>query len=97
MGATTYVQAAAGCGVVYLASLNHDGTTTPVDVPGVDNSDSVGVLGTAGNLVEVFATAGCGGGQSVMWFDPVTKATAVVLGPPLNGGGVTSALAYPDQ
>jgi len=30
-----------------------------------------------------------------MWFNPGQNSTTVVLGPPVNGGGVIAALAYP--
>jgi TolB protein len=38
----------------------------------------------------------CGSGVSVLWFDPAANTSTVVLGPPLNGGGVIDALMYPD-
>jgi len=40
---------------------------------------------------------GCGGGLSVLWFDPVANTSTVVLGPPLMTGGVETALSYPEQ
>jgi hypothetical protein len=97
VGAATFVQDAGACGYRYLARLGADGTTTPLPVPGVDSETSVFVLGTDGTRLEVFTTIACGGGQSVLWFDPATNTTDVILGPGINGGGVTVALAYPES
>jgi TolB protein len=94
--AGTFVQAEGGCGVLYLAKLNPDGTTTPVSVPNVDSRDVV-VLGANGGDLDVMAHAPCGGGKSVALYDPAAGTSTVLLGPPLNGGGVISALLYPDQ
>ena len=42
--AGTFVQALGACGLIYLAKLNDDGTTTPVSVPEVDERKSVEVM-----------------------------------------------------
>jgi TolB protein len=94
--AGTYVQAAGACGVVYLAKLNRDGTTAPVSVPEV-KSGSVVVIGANGDHLDLQARAGCGGGQSLIDYDPAAGTSTVLLGPPVNGGGVTSVLPYPGQ
>jgi hypothetical protein len=53
------VQAVGACGVVYLAKLSADGTTSPVSVPGVE-SDSVVVIGVNGDNLHLQARASCG-------------------------------------
>ncbi len=96
LGNDVYVQSAGGCGTQYLSKLQASGTTLPVTVPGVDTSDSVFVLGTADGQLALQATVACGSGISAMWFDPAADTTHVVLGPPVNGGGVINAVLYPD-
>ncbi|WP_260739047.1 hypothetical protein [Mycobacterium sp. SMC-2] len=94
--AGTYVQAAGACGVVYLAKLNDDGTTSKVSVPGV-KGDSVVVIGVNGGNLDLKARAGCGGGQALIDYNPATGTSTVLLGPPVNGGGVINAVPYPGQ
>ncbi|BBY25687.1 TolB family protein [Mycobacterium stomatepiae] len=67
--AGTFLQAAGACGVVYLAKLNDDGTTSQVNVPDVKGR-SVVVLGVNGGDLDLQARAGCGGGQSLIDYNP---------------------------
>ncbi|MDT5091476.1 MAG: hypothetical protein QOH60_839 [Mycobacterium sp.] len=97
LSAGTFVQAAGGCGFVYLAKLNPDGTTSQVAVPDVDNHKSVSVVGVDGGNLDLRASAACGGGQLVVNYDPAANKSTVLLGEPLNGGGVGSVLPYPGQ
>ena len=83
--------------MVYLAKLNADGTTTKVSVPEADNDKSVEVVGFDGAALDLHATAACGGGQSLLRFDPGTNTSTVLLGPSVNGGGVSNAEPYPGQ
>ena len=92
--AGTFVQALGGCGVIFLAKLNDDGTTTPVTVPNVDEHKSVEVIGVDGAALDLQAQAACGGGQSLLRYDPATNTSTVLLGPPVNGGGVIDAVPY---
>jgi TolB protein len=94
--AGTYLQAAGACGVIFLAKLNADGTTSPVKVPET-KSNSVVVLGVNGGHLDLQARAGCGSGQSLIDYDPSAGTSTVLLGPPVNGGGVTNAVPYPGQ
>ncbi|ORV54280.1 hypothetical protein AWC05_16820 [Mycobacterium florentinum] len=94
--AGTFLQAAGACGVVYLAKLNDDGTTTQVKVPEVKGR-SVVVLGVHGGDLDLQARAGCGGGQSLIDYNPTTGTSTVLLGPTVNGGGVINAIPYPGQ
>jgi len=93
----TYVQDAGACGMQYLARLNPDATTSPVAVPGVDTSNSVLVVGSYDNMLALRATIACGSGVSLIWFDPTADTANVVLGPPINGGGVIDAVPYPGE
>ncbi len=94
--AGTYVQAAGACGVIFLAKLNGDGTTSKVSVPEA-KSDSVVVVGVNGGDLDLKARAGCGGGQALIDYSPATGTSTVLLGPPVNGGGVINAVPYPGQ
>jgi hypothetical protein len=96
VGGGTYVQDAGACGYQYLAKLNPNGTTTPVAVPAVDAGDSVVVVGTYDNRLALRATVACGTGVSLVWFDPEANTTTVLLGPSVNGGGVSDAILYPE-
>lgn len=97
VGTRTYVQDAGPCGYEYLARVLPDHLTTPVAVPHVQQGQSVYVLGTLGARLALQTTvAGCGGGESVLWFNPATSAERIVVGPGLNGGQVIDAILYPD-
>jgi TolB protein len=91
----TFIQAAGGCGFIYLAKLNAaDGTTTPVSVPEVDDQRSVRVLGVADGHLQLQATLACGSGESLLSYDPAAEVSTVLLGGDINGGGVVAALPY---
>lgn len=94
--AGTFLQAAGACGVVFVAKLNDDGTTSPVAVPDV-KSGSVVVVGVNGGDLDLQARAGCGSGQSLIDYNPTAGTSTVLLGPTVNGGGVISAVPYPGQ
>ena len=96
--AGTYVQYLGGCGAIHLGKLNPDGTVSKVSVPNVDPSHSIFVIGVHGGNLDLKATvAGCGPAQSLLEYDPAAGTTNVLLGPPLNGGAVISAVPYPGQ
>jgi TolB protein len=69
--------------------------TTRVDIPGVSNSSEL-VGATADHLI-LLAKVGCGGTTSLLTYDPIANTSTVLLGPPVNGGGVSSARLYPGQ
>lgn len=95
--AGTFVQAAGGCGYIYLAKLNStDGTTTPVSVPDVEEEHSIRVLGVTDGRLQLQATQACGSGDSLLDYDPASGTSTVLLGGDVNGGGVVDAVAYPD-
>ncbi len=94
LSAGTFVQAAGGCGYVYLAKLNDDGSTTKVDVPEVDEHRSVIVKAVVNDQLLLQASLSCGSGESLVSYDPSTNSTTVLLGGTVNGGGVISVLAY---
>jgi hypothetical protein len=91
----TFLQSEAGCGVGFLSRLTPDMHTTPVSVPGVDNGRGVRVTGAAADKLVLEAKMGCGSGISLLTFDPAANTSSVLLGPPVNGGGVRNAILYP--
>jgi hypothetical protein len=96
--AGTFVQDAGACGSEYLAKLSAvGGTTSPVSVPDVDAHSSVRVVGVNGSHLVVQGRASCGGGQALFDYDPAANTSTALLGPPLNGGGVITAIPYPGQ
>jgi hypothetical protein len=47
--------------------------------------------------LDLQAKAGCGGGQSLVDYNPSAGTSTVLLGPPVNGGGVIAAVPYSGQ
>jgi hypothetical protein len=66
-------------------------------VSGVESGRSVIVAGINGADLDLRATASCGGGQSLVDYNPGTNTSTVLLGPPVNGGGVTAAVPFAGQ
>jgi hypothetical protein len=90
----TFLQSAGPCGYTFLSRLTPDGHTTPVTVPGVAPGSSVVVVGVDGATLDLQAKVACGGGQSLLTYDPAANTTTVLLGPPINGGSVIEARPY---
>jgi hypothetical protein len=93
VGDTVYVQALGAYGSEFLARRMPNGTTKKVTVPKAANDERA--IGAGNDQVALQAVLGCGGGQSLFWFDPTTAKEIPLLGPPLNGGGVLAAFSYP--
>jgi hypothetical protein len=91
----TFLQSAGACGEAFLSRLTADGHTTRVNVPGV--SPTVHVTGVTGDKVVLQGKLSCGGTTSLLTYDPVANTSSVLLGPPVNGGGVSEALLYPGE
>jgi hypothetical protein len=90
----TFLQSVGGCGTAFLSRLTPDGHTTRVDVPGM--SQSVFVIGAAGDKLVLQGHVDCGGGTALVSYDPAANTSTVLLGPPVNGGGVTEAIIFPE-
>jgi hypothetical protein len=95
--AGTFVQTASQCSTYVLEKLNDDGTTSPVAVPGTDPGGSVFVIGVSGDDLIVRAAVSCGPGEALIDYAPAANTSTVLLGPSVNGGSVTTAVAYPGQ
>lgn len=92
----TFLQSAGACGTIFLSRLTPDGHTTRVQVPGITSS-SVRVSGVSGDKLVLLAQVGCGGTTSLLTYDPAANTTDILLGPPVNGGGVTEVVLYPGK
>jgi hypothetical protein len=91
----TFLQSAGACGTAFLSRLTPDGHTTRVNVPGM--SQSVFVTGATGDKLVLQGQVGCGGGTALVSYDPAANTSTVLLGPPVNGGGVTEAILFRDK
>ncbi len=67
-----------------------------MSVPQVHGATVV-VVGVNGAISTSKPRSGCGGGQSLVDYNPAAGTSTVLLGPPVNAGGVISAKPYPDQ
>jgi hypothetical protein len=91
----TFLQSAGACGTAFLSRLTPDMHTTRVQIPGV--SDSVIVAGATADKLLILGKVGCSGTTSMLTYDPAANTSTVLLGPPINGGGVTDARLYRGQ
>jgi TolB protein len=92
----TFLQSAGACGTMFLSRLTPDMHTTRVTVPGV-TGDGVVVAGATADKLILLGKVGCGGTTSLLTYDPAANTSTVLLGPPVNGGGVTEALSFPEE
>jgi hypothetical protein len=90
----TFLQSSGACGTAFLSRLTPDGHTTRVDVPGM--SQSVFVTGAVGDKLVLEGHMDCGGGTALVSYEPGTNTSTVLLGPPVNGGGVKDAILLPE-
>lgn len=88
-----FLPTAGACGTTFVSRLTPDGRTERVNIPGV--SDSAELAGVIGDKLAIVARVGCGGGESLLAYDPVGNAATVLLGPPTIGGGVDDVRLYP--
>lgn len=92
----TFLPTAGPCGTAFVSRLTPDGGTQRVDIPGV--SDSAELAGVSGDKLVIVGEVGCGGGTSLVTYDPVANTSTVLLGPPITkGGGIQDALLYPSE
>jgi TolB protein len=87
------------CSTLFIVKLNADGTQSNVLVPQTVSTDSEQVIGSTTNDLLVRATSSCDTAAkpvqpSLLWFNPTSNTSTVILGAPLNGGDVQSAVLY---
>ena len=84
------------CGSTFVSRLTPDGGTRRVHIPGV--GDSVSLVGVSGDKLMVVGQAGCGGGTSLVAYDPSANTSTVLLGRPITqGGGIERVDLYPEK
>jgi hypothetical protein len=91
----TFLPTGGACGTTFVSRLTADGHTTRIKIPGVRGS--VGLAGVIGDKLALVAEVGCGGGESLIAYDPAANTSTVLLGPPAIGGGVDQVRPYPDD
>jgi TolB protein len=102
----TYVtdQTAYGCDTSYVAKIQPDGSTAPVEIPGVPTSYSSAIIGAEGERLAIASgpaepapdiSSPCGQQTTTLqWFDPATNSVSPLLGGPGDGGEIP-VLSYP--
>ena len=90
----TFLPTAGPCGTAFVSRLTPDGGTKRVDIPGV--SGSAELAGVSGDKLVIVGEVGCGGGTSLVTYDPAANTSTVLLGPPITkGGGIEYVRLYP--
>jgi TolB protein len=93
LAGSTFLPTAGACGSTFVSRLTPDGHTERLKIPGV--SDSAGLVGASGDKLTVVGQVGCGGGKSLVAYDPSANTSTVLFGPPISNGGVKGVLLYP--
>jgi len=55
------------------------------------------VSGATADKLLILGKVGCSGTTSMLTYDPAANTSTVLLGPPINGGGVSDARLFPGQ
>ena len=95
--AGTFVQAEGACGYQYLAKLNADGTTSPVSVSGVEPAAASSWQVSTGPISTCEPRLPAAAANRSSTTTPAANTSTVLLGPPLNGGGVIDAVPFAGQ
>jgi hypothetical protein len=88
-----YLQAVGACSQVYIVKELPTGQVEVVNIPGTHGNNN-GIIGSLGTRLLVQAQTGCPGSDSLLWFDPVTRAVQMLLPAPHNVIGVLGAIPY---
>ena len=93
----TFLQSEAGCGAGFLSRLTPDMHSTPVTVPGAPDSGHVSVEARRVTIWYCEPRRAAAQAFPCLTYDPAAGTTTVLLGPPVNGGGVQNAIVYPNS
>jgi len=88
-----YLQSLGACGTLEFNKQNANGSVTPVKVPGTLNI-STRIVTADGPWLLVDAITGCGGSQSLLWFNPATRAERWLFRTPASASGVEAVVPY---
>jgi hypothetical protein len=99
----TFLPTGGPCGTAFVSRLTPDGGTRLVDIPGVF-SDRADLAGVSGDKLVIVGEVGshvrresCGGGTSLVTYDPVANNSTVLLGPPITKGDIEYVRLYPSE
>jgi hypothetical protein len=88
-----YLQALGACGTVEIFRQAANGSITPV-VPAHTAGNNNRIVTALGARLLIDAQTGCPGSESLLWFNPATRAEQWLLRSPAGGGGVIGVVAY---
>jgi TolB protein len=88
-----YLQAVGACSAVYIVKQLPGGGARQVNIPGTVGNNNRVLTSSASRLL-VQAETGCPGSDSLLWFNPATRAVQTLLRPPVNVTGVVNAVPY---
>lgn len=87
-----YLQAVGACSQIYIVRQLPAGQVQAVDIPGTQGNNN-GIIASLGTRLLVQARTGCPGSNSLLWFDPATRAVQMLLSAPHDAVGVLGAIA----
>jgi hypothetical protein len=88
-----YLQAASGCGVIYIAKQASDGSAITVPVPQTTGNDNQ-IVTANGDKLLVRAQTSCAESTSLLWFTPTANAVQMLIRAPAGIQGVIAAVPY---
>jgi hypothetical protein len=88
-----YLQALGACGTVKIFRQAANGSITPV-VPAHAAANNNAIVTALGARLLIDAQTGCPGSESLLWYNPGTRAEQRLLRAPAGGAGVIAVLAY---
>jgi hypothetical protein len=88
-----YLQALGPCGVIFIAQQTSAGAATPVNVPGTTGNDNQ-IVTAVGSRLLVRAQTSCESSTSLLWFNPATAATQMLIRTPAGLAGVVADVPY---
>lgn len=88
-----YLQSLGACGTLEFNKQAANGSITQVNVPGTLNTDNQ-LLTALGPRLLIVAHTSCEGGNSLLWFNPGTRAEQWLFKTPAGALGVEAAIPY---
>jgi hypothetical protein len=89
----TYLQALGGCATLQIFRQAANGSITPV-VPAHTAGQDNRIVTAVGARLLLNAQTACPGSESLLWYNPATKAEQWLLRAPAGAAGVIGVLAY---
>jgi TolB protein len=93
LGGGLYLQALGACGDQFIARQHADGSVSAIGVPGAPANDNR-IITAAGGRLLVLALTGCESSNSLLWFNPGTRAEQWLVKAPHAVQGVVSVVPY---